>query len=758
MNIKLDLSKFKHLHSDDHTTTLQHKTQGHTITLAHQALPKEHQAQLQALAKMSQQQPTTMQEADDQDHKMASGGKVAETNPKLEQSKKIPPKREMLAGGGGPLQKVAQLAPLAMMAMSNGGKVNDATQSNYEGMKRGFEEDSEPTATPAPAVAPHNSKNYETHHSTVGLPQTQPDTSGYAKGGEVCEACGGPVHGRKMYASSDNYVDLQDNAPQAPAALSPNDPNSPSQANIVPDVSIGNITKQQAKDVELDKAAKQVEAQKNLAQLRANAGIVDPNSAPPNVTPEQQQINHLNELRKTAGLPPKPLPPTPPQPDAVNQPQPDSQDQLQAGVASKDISPADQPKQSANLSTDPGTMMDQGFQNAVTGNQAEAQQMGKLGEQNASVQQQGANAEQTALTNYQSTFKSLNDERLAHINDIKSGMINPDKYWTGDPVTGEGGHSKIAAGIGMILAGFNPTSHPNAAIDFLKYQMNKNIEAQQHNLSAKQNLLTANLHQFGNIRDATDMTRIMQNDTVQHMLAMNAAKAQGPLAQAAAQKAIGALQLDSAEKFMSFGMRRAMMNAFSGAGGGAQDPATYQKMHSMAMFTNPELAKQMNEAYVPGVGMSSSMNPVPEAVRQQIVAHKSVNDLMNTALQFSAQHKGTLDPSLRAQAATIQNQLIGQVKQAQHDGVYKQSEADFLTNQIGGSPASFLANFSSVPKIKQMQAIKQQEYGNLLKTYGLPMQQLPRQSGSGLVEGATGTLANGTRVKVVNGKITKLPK
>ena len=98
---------------------------------------------------------------------------------------------------------------------------------------------------------------------------------------------------------------------------------------------------------------------------------------------------------------------------------------------------------------------------------------------------------------------------------------------------------------------------------------------------------------------------------------------------------------------------------------------------------------------------------------------------MNRSLEFSRQHRGTLNPALLAQAATIQNQLIGVIKQAQHDGVYKPSEAEFLLDQIGGSPASFVANWSSVPKIKQLQQIKQQEYNNLTGSVGIKPQQLP---------------------------------
>lgn len=48
--VKLDLSKMKHVKSDDKTTTLQHPA-GHMITLAHKALSPEARIQVQALAK-----------------------------------------------------------------------------------------------------------------------------------------------------------------------------------------------------------------------------------------------------------------------------------------------------------------------------------------------------------------------------------------------------------------------------------------------------------------------------------------------------------------------------------------------------------------------------------------------------------------------------------------------------------------------------------------------------------------------------------
>jgi len=46
---KIDVSKFKHLSTDDHTTTLQHP-EGHIITIAHKSLSPDFKAQLEAMA------------------------------------------------------------------------------------------------------------------------------------------------------------------------------------------------------------------------------------------------------------------------------------------------------------------------------------------------------------------------------------------------------------------------------------------------------------------------------------------------------------------------------------------------------------------------------------------------------------------------------------------------------------------------------------------------------------------------------------
>lgn len=78
-SIKLDLSKFKHIKSNGHSTTLEHQKDGHTITLAHKALSPENQKHLAALSKIAQEDsmPGDKAEAkEDKAQQLADGGKV----------------------------------------------------------------------------------------------------------------------------------------------------------------------------------------------------------------------------------------------------------------------------------------------------------------------------------------------------------------------------------------------------------------------------------------------------------------------------------------------------------------------------------------------------------------------------------------------------------------------------------------------------------------------------------------------------------
>lgn len=665
----LNPKDWKHIKSDDKSTTLQHKA-GHLTTIAHNALPKNMQEQLKALSKIAPQDQTTnqKQEAD------SSYGKVTVKE----------------ASGG------------AVKKMSNGGYAEDENSPDIG-------HDRTKPRTPASTTDPDAEVNPAPSQAWENLKKGVSELFGKAEGGMVKMASGGAVdQDMDDITSFDPAKGVPDSTNGT--GIDPETQKKREMYNTIATAQSGGA------DPSAFLFGDKGEAPKTFDSKLWNNTEEDYNKQKADeLAAKSQSYNSTvqdNSARRAAGLPEVPELPLMASPVSTEAAPPTQQSDNNQQDVSNPLT--------AGLNDTAG-LLQSGYQNQMAGIGAQAQAQGALGQQQAQVLQQQVQAQQQAKQAFTDQYSQLEQERQNHIADIQNGYIDPEKYWLGD-ANGNGGHSKIATGIGMILAGFNPTSNPNAAVNFLKFQMEQNLEAQKQNLGAKNNLLQANLQQFHNLRDATDMTRLMQADIVQNQLAKASAMAQSPLAKAAALKDQGKLQIDYAPLQQQVAMRRAMMSLAGGPNG--DNPNAVDQMLGYMRVQNPEMAKEMESRYVPGVGLGST--PIPQEARQQIISTKSVNDLMNKSLQFSQAHHGTLNPSDLAQASTIQNQLVGAIKQAQHDGVYKPSEAEFLTNQIGGSPASFFANISSVPKIKELQSIKQQEYNNLLSTYGLKQQQLPQ--------------------------------
>lgn len=81
MSIKLDYSDFKHVSSDEKSTTLEHKKDGHKIIINHNVIPKEHVSKLKSLgasAKDAKQSDDKGEEKADKQAQDAKYGKVVD--------------------------------------------------------------------------------------------------------------------------------------------------------------------------------------------------------------------------------------------------------------------------------------------------------------------------------------------------------------------------------------------------------------------------------------------------------------------------------------------------------------------------------------------------------------------------------------------------------------------------------------------------------------------------------------------------------
>jgi hypothetical protein len=249
-----------------------------------------------------------------------------------------------------------------------------------------------------------------------------------------------------------------------------------------------------------------------------------------------------------------------------------AQPQMQAGQA-----PQAQPAIAAQQQDPFGT---QAFGNAYA--QGVGEQKAGIAQQAQAEQQQGrademataqaAEQQHQALKTFQQHSDELNNERQSLIQDINSQHIDPDRY-VNNMSTGD----KMGTAIGLLLSGMGSgiLHQENPVMKFMQQQIDNDIQAQKADLGKKENLLSANFKQFGNMRDATDMTKVMTNDILSAQLKQSAAKATSTMARANALKAAGVLDQQSAPIMSQIAARKTLLG---GVGAGKINPGAAVKM------------------------------------------------------------------------------------------------------------------------------------------------------------------------------------
>lgn len=316
-----------------------------------------------------------------------------------------------------------------------------------------------------------------------------------------------------------------------------------------------------------------------------------------------------------------------------------------------------------------------------------------------------------AMGNYQARAQSLEDERQGFQQDLQNQHVDPRHY-----LNSMGTLGRISSAIGLILGGgaAGATGGPNQALQMLQSNIDRDIQAQQANIGVKQSLLTANLRQFGNLRDAADMTRVMQNDAVLHQMQMAAAKAGTQAAHGNYLQAKGALDQKSAMLMATLGARQTINSSNSGK-------MEVDHALNVLRMVDPTQAKEVEARYVPGMGIASV--PVPQEVRSQLVERSTLSNSINNLIAFQKKYGGTLegmaDPTVRAAGEALAKQVQDQYRRGNQQGVFKESEAKFVNGVIADSPSSLFSKYTKLPGYRMAAQINQGNLNQLKAGYGL---------------------------------------
>ncbi len=370
-------------------------------------------------------------------------------------------------------------------------------------------------------------------------------------------------------------------------------------------------------------ALKNVEGAKAFGEERSKANA------------QQQQEDYakkvdLNKRMMALGIPGRDLPPPPPQlagpQDAGTNPALNTIPNMQ------DVGQSQNPMGAMDKAMAGGYNQAVGQQLAGFNQAANAQ--GQLGNENARIAQQQGHAQASLAADANNKMQGYMEDYDKAMQDYKDGHINPNHY-----AESMGSVGKVKTAIGLMLGGIGGglTGQENPALKFLNQQIERDIDAQKTDLGKKANLLTANLHKMGNLKDATEMTRAMMMGIQASQFQEAAAKAQGPMARATALQEAGKLHERVAPIMAQIGMRQALMG---GMKGGGVDPA-------MAInFMAPEGQKvELMKQYQTAQNMSKQKDNLLNAF-DQVNKINTVAGRLTSPLQSSRQAETLTQPLL----------------------------------------------------------------------------------------------------------------
>lgn len=320
------------------------------------------------------------------------------------------------------------------------------------------------------------------------------------------------------------------------------------------------------------------------------------------------------------------------------------------------------------------------------------------------------------------------------VDDLHSGVITPQTYHSlfADKST----MGKIGAIFGALaggasagtLGGQNPFM---AAWDKI---ITNDLEAQKANMSNKNSFMRLNMEsalnkehvigaQLANKASQMDLSRKQMNLVALKDLSETIKKFPPGSPQALdAQKKYALIypliNAQNASLDDQMASRDAFMKSIQGMGEDNNEEAFKNKMQTLRMSGNEQLVKDMEAKHVPGVGQASK--EVPGDVMKELISRQDLQDKINDLKAFASKNSGALKPSViaegKAKAALVQDAY----RRANAQGVFKESEKNFVGTIIGSNPTQFFEKYRAGKGYEEMGRDNLSTLNNLKTGYGLP--------------------------------------
>jgi hypothetical protein len=339
--------------------------------------------------------------------------------------------------------------------------------------------------------------------------------------------------------------------------------------------------------------------------------------------------------------------------------------------------------------------------------QAQAESM--MAREQANALQQGVGQQQAFLQNYQHEMQKQNQEYDHFIHDYENQHIDPDHYFKS-----MGTPQRVSTIFGLIMGGL---TGGQGALKMLNDQIGRDIESQKAEMTKGQNLLSANYNHYQNINQAASMTHAQMLGVMESKLRLAAAKAGDPLAQSRLLQLSADMQAERGKRLSEIALNSAVMNTMGGGaqGGGAGGG---EPNLDLLRMVKPEFAKSLEERYVPGVGTAKV--PLTAEVRQKLRTTQELIDATRDLRKFAKEHSGDLVGADKVKAEAMARLLQDRYRSAKNQGVFKESEKDFVSGVIDDSPLKFFNDWRIDPKFQALEDDAAMDLNSVKSAYGLP--------------------------------------
>lgn len=697
-----DLSKFKKVKVENTHTTLRHP-QGHEIKIAHASLSSKMKKQLDGLPHYDEGGPATIdpdkaQDVQDSMRKAfnyAKGGHVQ--NPKLEQSHVVDKESSE--------QKHEQHPGMADGGMYTGLAPQNRTSGFVQANKRGnriIAHQVKGYAEGGP-ILKENYKDSKIHKYADGgsVPKPSPTPNPDEVKGEGAPSDSPETLGQRQQISESFKHVFADGGP-AVSGEGPKGEMDPLEAQYAYENYNAN---------EASKGAESVPAQMDKEM----------NSEAP-ITPVDASHAHLAEAVKN--LSQKYISQGEAAPSSTPSPSPD-----QAQV------PSAAPIQAQDQGTPQGTLPQQAVQNVEQQNKAEmaaAQNTQQAEAAKAGIYGQQAEQMQNLRNKYEEIGNNLHQKFEDLSDKVEAGQIDPHQWWNSKS-TG----SQILTAIGMMFAGAGAgvSGHPEMAGKAIDAAIERDIDSQKANLQNKQTLLGKYMEMYNNLPQAEAAARLTLNAGVEGLINQNAAKQGSANAINAAIASNAARRQALLPQIEGLAKGQAMMGMYNelnnpgakGESAGGEEAAYQNEMYRMRKLM-PDLGKDMENKYLPGVGVARV--PVPDKLREELAARSDLSDKLAKLELFSKQHSGeVLDRATINEGVTLARNAQDAYRRANAQGVFREAEKDFVEKSIKSDPTAFFAKYRSMPGYAETRRLNNDTIKQFYHSYGIrPFQEAQGES------------------------------